>query len=53
MFVRSYELLLWLVSKALRFPREHRFGLAAHSQGPAPNAGCRVFDGALPGGYNR
>ena len=27
-FVTTYELLRWLVSKMTKFPREHRFGLA-------------------------
>ena len=31
-FVRTYDLLLWLVPRTLKFPREYRFGLAHRIQ---------------------
>jgi four helix bundle protein len=34
-FVHTYDLLLWLVPRTLKFPREHRFGLAQRIQGAA------------------
>lgn len=34
-FVKTYELLLWLVPRTLKLPREHRFTLAARLQANA------------------
>lgn len=31
-FVHTYDLLLWLVPRTQKFPREHRFGLAQRIQ---------------------
>jgi hypothetical protein len=31
-FVRTYDLLLWLVPRTLKFPRQYRFNLAHHIQ---------------------
>lgn len=31
-FVHTYDLLLWLVPRTLKFPREYRFGLAQRIQ---------------------
>ncbi|HJW89422.1 MAG TPA: diversity-generating retroelement protein Avd [Anaerolineales bacterium] len=32
LFVRTYELLLWLIPQVQKFPRTHRFGLAERIQ---------------------
>jgi len=32
LYVRTYELILWLIPELLKFPRTHRFGLAEHLQ---------------------
>ena len=32
LFVRTYELLLWLIPQVQKFPRAHRFGLAERIQ---------------------
>jgi len=34
-FARTYDLLLWLVPRTLKFPREHRFGLVHRIQDAA------------------
>lgn len=34
-FARTYDLLLWLVPRSLKFPRHHRFGLARRLQDAA------------------
>jgi hypothetical protein len=31
-FVKTYDLIAWLVPRTLKFPREHRLGLAARLQ---------------------
>lgn len=35
LFVKTHLLLLWLIPQTHRFPRAHRFGLAAHLQAAA------------------
>jgi len=32
LFVRTYDMLLWLIPQVQKFPRIHRFGLAEHIQ---------------------
>ena len=34
-FARTYDLLLWLLPRTLKFPRHHRFGLVRHLQDAA------------------
>jgi hypothetical protein len=31
-YVRTYEMVLWLIPELLKFPRAHRFGMAEHLQ---------------------
>jgi len=35
LFVRTHDLMLWLIPQVQKFPRPHRFGLAEHIQGLA------------------
>ena len=48
-FARSYDLLLWLVPRTLRFPREYRFGLAQRIQAGAHALQRAFVETALAG----
>jgi hypothetical protein len=46
-FVRTYDLLLWLIPQTLKFPREHRFTMARRVQDVALDFQERIIEAAL------
>lgn len=48
-FVRTYDLLLWLVPRTLKFPREYRFNLVHHIQDGAHALLRALIEAALAG----
>jgi hypothetical protein len=48
-FVRTYDLLLWLVPRTLKLPREYRFGLAHRIQDAAFALQRALLEAALAG----
>ncbi len=46
-FARVHDLLLWLIPQTLRFPRQHRFGLAQRLQDKAFDFQEQILEAAL------
>ena len=49
-FVRTYDLLLWLIPSTVKFPREYRFGMAMRLQQSALDFQERIIEAALSDG---
>jgi hypothetical protein len=48
-FARTYDLLLWLVPRTLKFPRQYRFNLAHRIQDAAHGLQRALLEAALAG----
>ncbi len=52
-FARTHDLLLWLIPRTLRFPKEHRFMLAQRLQNTALDLQERLLEAAFSHGNDR
>jgi hypothetical protein len=52
-FVRTYDLLVWLIPRTTKFPREQRFVLGKAVQETALRFQEQLIEAALSGGRNR
>jgi hypothetical protein len=53
LFVRTYDLLLWLIPQTLKFPREHRFTMAQRVQNAAMDFQELIIEAGLSKGKLR